>query len=271
MQYIDRQNIRWMKQIVDAGLFDTEEIAGESMPESEFFQLEPYDDRDKESLKTLSLSCMIATARKPQAEATDILHGFLNAPVITRRTYYREKTLAYLKKRLNPYNNRTLRDHIGSGLYLSCFISFPLAMGFCMLIGMLPAFIGGSILYSMLVCAAIGVVVAYYAAQSKIVVQAKAEYDAYYEERVLKEEEYQTAYTYRKKTADMLAEQLKELISEGGLPEEYWPYGKEIWQFIRSGRADTLKEAIPLVEKVIFENQWASENAKIRAVHYNQE
>lgn len=52
---------------------------------------------------------------------------------------------------------------------------------------------------------------------------------------------------------EAVEDQLKELIKDGGVPEKYWDWGGEIWDYIQSKQADTLKEALELLESDIYQ------------------
>ncbi len=52
---------------------------------------------------------------------------------------------------------------------------------------------------------------------------------------------------------EAVEKQLRNLIKDGGVPEKYWNWGGEIWSYIQSKQADSLKEALALLESDIYQ------------------
>ena len=65
-------------------------------------------------------------------------------------------------------------------------------------------------------------------------------------------EKDKAAYAVYETEVEMYEDKLTELIDHGGVPEDYWSYGGEIWRIVYSGQADTRFDALRYLERELF-------------------
>lgn len=220
------------------------------------FEFLPDDDRDTDDLESLCVSCKVSCLWYPQVVAVNALEEFLSAPLIPRPLYIWKSALAWIKE----YMRLSKRDNISSAV----FIAVPLAVWFLMAIGMIPSFFHAGSFVSLVILSLISFSILFVRAYNNVISSVNTSYDPFYYERKNKENEYLQALAFHQKTAEILAESLSEYEQTGGLPSDFWCYGEEAWEYLKSGRADNLDELIPLLRRHVIEDQIIAEQTELQ-------
>lgn len=215
------------------------------------FEFDPDDERDKTEMEPLRQSCMLAAIWIQELYAYSVLGDFLSDTLPPRRRFTVSCVKDWIRWYFSPNNQQ----------YSSIlFFALPLAYAIsAMLSPRIPRPVAGSGILSFLVFCLVSFLLLIVIAYNATAGQVQAVYNPIYHERVEREEEYMTTFLYLEKSLELTTTHLRELESQGGLTEEYWLYGQQAWEYLRSGRADTIRELRPLLRRHIIENEVKSE------------
>lgn len=79
------------------------------------------------------------------------------------------------------------------------------------------------------------------------------EYELEFQARKESYERDRMEYAVYATEVEMHEERLKELEEKGGVPEDYWDFGGEIWELIYTGQADTRSDALRQIDRMIHQ------------------
>lgn len=215
------------------------------------FEFDPDDERDTAAMEPLRLSCQLSTIWVHHLYAYSMLDEFLSEDCPSRGSYVGSCIAQWLGWYFSPYSKR-----YSSAL----FIAIPIAYGLSMLLSPdIPRLVAGNGFLSFLALCLIGILILVAIAYVATDAHVQAVYTPLYHERVERKDEYMNTIMDLEKSIELTTAHLRELESQGGLTEEYWLYGEQAWEYLRTGRADNLRELRPLLRRHIIGNELKSE------------